>query len=65
MSETICPRCRLIRTVLLAVVLGGGAGFGVSAYGGSPELSMAATFFGAMIPVLWLARQDRVRRDEP
>lgn len=59
MSGTRCPRCRFIRTVLLSVLLGGGAGFGVLAYGGSSELSMAATFFGALIPVLWLVRHNR------
>jgi len=62
MSETKCSPCRLIRTVLLSVVLGGGAGFGVLAYGGSSNASMAATFVGAILPVLWLARQNRAGR---
>jgi hypothetical protein len=61
MSGTKCPRCRLIRIVLLSVLLGGGAGFGVLAYGGSPNLSMSATFLGAIVPLLWLARQNRIR----
>jgi len=46
--------------VLLSVLLGGGAGLGVLAYGGSRDLSMTATFFAAMLPVLWWARQNRV-----
>lgn len=63
MSGTRCPRCRLIRTILLSVLLGGGAGFAVLAYDGSSELSMAATFFGALAPVLWLVRQNRPTRE--
>lgn len=59
MAQTKCPRCRLIRTVLLSILLGGGAGFGVLAYGGSSDASMTATFVGAMLPILWLARQNR------
>lgn len=59
-----CRRCRLIRTVFLAVLLGGAAGFGVLAYGGSRNASMAATFFGALLPVLWYGRRrDEARRD--
>jgi len=62
MSERQCPRCRLIRTVLLSVLLGGGAGFGVLAYGASSDVSMTATFVGAILPLLWLARQNRAGR---
>jgi len=62
MSQTKCARCRLIRTVLLSVVLGAGAGFGVLAYGGSSNVSMTATFVGAFLPVLWLVRQNRAGR---
>ena len=61
MSGTDCPRCRLIRTVVLSTLLGGGAGFGVLALGGPSDLSMAATFAGAMVPVLWRVRQNRAR----
>jgi hypothetical protein len=50
----------VISTVLLSALLGGAGGFGVLAYGGSQELSMLATFFGAILPVLWLARQNRI-----
>jgi hypothetical protein len=61
MSGTKCTRCRLIRTVLLSALLGAGAGFAVLALGGSQDLSMVATFCGAVAPVLWSNRRDRVR----
>lgn len=60
MSRASCRVCRVISTVLLSILLGGAGGFGVLAYGGSKELSMLATFLGAILPVLWLARQDRI-----
>jgi len=59
MTQNRCHRCRLIRVVLASIVLGAGAGFGVLAIGGSVRLSMTATFFGAIGPLLWLARQNR------
>ena len=61
MKRAACRPCRLVGTALLSVLLGGAGGFGVLAYGGSPGLSMLATFLGAILPVMWLARQDRVR----
>lgn len=59
-----CARCRVLRMVLLVVLLGGAAGFGVLAAGGSQESSMLATFFGAIAPLLWLARKNRIRKNE-
>lgn len=59
-----CPRCRVIRAVLLSLLIGGGAGFAVIAYGGSANLSMLATFFGALAPWLWYARKNRLRRED-
>jgi hypothetical protein len=57
-----CSACRIIRTLLLAVVLGGGAGYWVLDTGGSADLSMAATFLGAIAPILWHVRKDRIRK---
>jgi len=59
-----CPRCRAIRTILLSVLLGGAAGFAVLKLGGSQNDSMLATFFGAIAPLLWLARKNRIRRED-
>ncbi|MCB1722833.1 MAG: hypothetical protein KDJ39_03990 [Gammaproteobacteria bacterium] len=56
-----CRRCRHIRLVILIVVLGGLAGFAAIRLGGSRELSMAATFLGALLPLLWWARKNRDR----
>lgn len=61
MSGTKCRRCRLIRTVLLSLLLGGGGGFAVLAAGGSQDLSMIATFCGAIVPLMWFNRHRRAR----
>jgi hypothetical protein len=50
--------------LLLSVSLGGFAGFAANAFGGSTNLSMAATFFGAIVPLLWQARRNRTRRGD-
>jgi len=63
--EEKCPRCRVIRTILLSLLLGGAAGFAVLKLGGSQTDSMLATFFGAITPLLWLARKNRIRRADP
>lgn len=55
-----CSLCRTLRTVALSVLLGAAAGLAVLHYGGSRELSMTATFFGALGPLLWWARRRRV-----
>jgi disulfide bond formation protein DsbB len=57
-----CPLCRNIRWILLSVILGGGAGFVVHANGGSQNASMAATFGGAILPLMWRARRQRSDR---
>ena len=59
-----CARCRVLRMVLLVVLLGGAAGFGVLAAGGSQESSMLATFGAAIAPLLWQARKKRSQRDD-
>lgn len=64
MNASACASCRVLRMVLLILVLGGVAGFVVLAAGGSQESSMMATFFGAIAPLLWLARKNRIRKDE-
>jgi len=64
MAKAECPRCRLIRTVLLSILLGGAAGFAVLAYGGSQNGSMLATFLAAIAPMLLQARKNRRRRDD-
>lgn len=64
MSKPACARCSLIRTVLLSVLLGAGAGFAVHFYGGSQTTSMLATFFAAISPLLWQARRNRIRRED-
>jgi len=63
MSGTRCARCRLIRTVLLSALLGGGGGFAVLVLGGSQDLSMIITFCGAIAPVLWMNRYKPARKD--
>ena len=62
MSKTACRLCRKVRIVLLSVLLGGGGGFLVLRLGGTQELSMLATFMGAITPLLWVAH--RKRRDD-
>ena len=64
MKASGCAPCRVLRTVLLVVVLGGVAGFGVLAAGGSQESSMLATFAAAIAPVLWQARKERSRDED-
>lgn len=64
MSKTNCRRCRVLRAALLSVLCGSVGGFGVLALGGSSSWSMAATFLGAMGPVLWLARQPETGRQD-
>ncbi|MCB1802626.1 MAG: hypothetical protein KDI82_13120 [Gammaproteobacteria bacterium] len=59
-----CRRCRQIRLVLLMIVLGAGGGFSVLRFGGSRELSMLATFFGALLPLAWSVRKNRYRGGE-
>lgn len=61
-TKKICHICLVVRTFVLSVLLGAGAGYGVLVIGGSAGLSMAATFFAAIAPVLWLARQNRISR---
>ena len=63
--EAKCPLCRAIRTILLSFLLGGAAGFAALKLGGSQNDSMLATFFGAIAPLLWLARKNRIRREDP
>lgn len=64
MAKAECPRCGIVRTVLLSVLLGGAAGFAALAFGGSQSESMMATFFGAIAPLLWLARKNRIRKED-
>lgn len=64
MNASACAPCRVLRMVLLILVLGGAAGFVVLAAGGSQESSMMATFIGAIAPLLWWARKNRIRKDE-
>ena len=60
-----CQFCRIFRTALLSGVLGAVAGVLVLYYGGSRDLSMAATFFAALAPVLWRVRQYRISPRKP
>ena len=62
-SKKPCPLCRNIRWILLSVILGGSAGLLVHANGGSENVSMAATFGGAILPVMWRARRQRMDRE--
>lgn len=59
-TPKVCRICLILRTFVLSALLGGAAGYGVLLAGGSPGLSMAATFFAAIAPVLWLARKNRI-----
>jgi hypothetical protein len=61
MAESGCPRCRWVRTILLAAVLGGVAGFAVVYFGGARDLSMLATLVGALLPLMWHTRRNRDR----
>ena len=65
MKAPACASCRVVRMALLIIVLGGAAGFGVLAAGGSQESSMLATFGAAIAPLLWQARKRRLERDDP
>jgi disulfide bond formation protein DsbB len=62
MPEKPCALCRNIRLLLVSVILGSGAGLLADALGAATHLSMATTFFAAMVPILWQARRQR-RRD--
>lgn len=42
---------------MAAVLLGGGAGLAFLHLGLSADASMLATFVGALLPVLWFAKQ--------
>jgi len=64
MGKKECPRCKSIRMILLCILLGGAAGFLVLMAGGSRNASMLATFFAALAPLLWLARRNRVHRED-
>lgn len=59
MPKTGCRLCRKVRLVLACVVLGGGLGLLVDALGASSNLSMTATFLGAVAPLMWHARRER------
>lgn len=54
-----CRLCAKIAVLVMCAGLGAGAGLGADALGASRELSMAATFFAAMAPLLWWARRSR------
>ena len=56
-----CRVCLLVRTVFLAAVLGGGGGYMVAQAVGPGSLSMLATFFGALLPVMWYVRDRKSR----
>ncbi len=49
----------MLRTVLAAALLGSGGGLGVHLLGAGREVSMLATFLGALLPVLWYQRRTR------
>lgn len=59
MSRKTCRRCLLIRAVVVAVILGGGAGYWAAISGAGSEVSMLVTFFGALLPVMWFMRKKR------
>ena len=64
MPKPECLRCRMIGTVVLCALLGGAAGFAALAYGGSQSDSMLATFFAAIVPLLWQARKNRIGKED-
>lgn len=51
-----CAVCRLLRTVILAALMGGVGGYVVALELGPGTISMLVTFFGALLPVLWYLR---------
>lgn len=59
--NTSCGACLVARTVILAIILGGGAGYLVTRWVGTGNLSMLATFFGALLPVMWYVRDKKSR----
>lgn len=59
LTKTGCGLCRVLRTVLAAALLGLGAGWGAHWLGAGGEVSMLATFVGAILPVLWYQRRTR------
>ena len=62
MSKPVCKKCLFVRAVVLAALLGGGGGYLVSYLGAGKQLSMLATFAGAIVPLMWYARKTRSRR---
>jgi hypothetical protein len=58
-----CRFCVMVRLVVAVVVLGAGSGFLAIWLGASTDLSMLATFFGALAPILIYVR--RQRPDDP
>jgi len=54
-----CKRCLKLRTALLAMICGAGAGALAIGWGAGSQVSMTATFFGAIVPVLWYSRKTR------
>ena len=62
MGSPTCRKCLLIRTVLMTLLMGGGAGWLALWLGAGQQVSMLATFFGAMLPIMSYARQTRPRR---
>lgn len=59
MFKTDCRRCLRIRALLLAFLCGGAAGWVSMHYGAGRDLSMFATFAGAILPLMWFARYGR------
>lgn len=52
-----CRKCLIVRTAMVAAVLGGVGGYWVASLGAGAKVSMLVTFFGAFIPIVWFVKQ--------
>jgi hypothetical protein len=57
MAKTPCPFCAIVRLILICMAGGPLCGFAAEAAGFSTNLSMAVTFLGAFLPLLWFLKQ--------
>lgn len=57
MNRRKCPICERLRLVAAVIVLGAGSGFAALWLGASTDVSMLATFVGAIAPLMWSIRR--------
>lgn len=60
-----CLFCVALRLLVVAILCGAAAGYLTLRLGLDQELSMAATFIAALLPLMWLGRLMSRRSDQP